>query len=774
MTRLKRSILSILLACSVSLQVPLVALAIEGDPAATTEPAPVITSEPAPATETVEPAPVVETTPTTTSSETTAVETETVTATPPPPPPPPAPETGPAKPTGSDAGAYVYNAQTGKWESDKYIWDPATGQTQPKYDSGYYFNPETGRWDTTKYEYHPESGKYEPVTTSLTSPPPGSAGATASGAPNMAKMLAQLLGLPDPSNNDTGPNSINTASTSSSATGFFDLFSRTAVTNTLNSAAASGNASVDSNTLGGNATSGPAQVIANLLNLLNSAWGWASGGLTTFSKNIYGNHFGDINLNPGSAPAGGGGCVGGCSWLSPSGQLVSNSNTGPDSTNTASSTNANDLTVNYRADGEINNNLNLLAQSGNASVTGNTVGGSALSGDALVQLNMLNLINSMIGSGQSFFGLINIFGNLNGDILFPVGFLDSVATSSCSVCANGGGTLSNTNTGPNSTNTASNTNSTNLDVNNQTLAGFNNNINTAAASGNATVSGNTQAGSAASGDAATRNNLFNLANTNIFGDNAILVLVNVMGHWIGGIMNLGSLGGSSSALLTGNAVVSNDGTGPNSANTANNSTTTDATLNSNVTGRINNNVMAGALSGDATVEGNTSAGGATSGDATVVSNVANIFNSSFNLDKWFGVLVVNVFGDWTGSVNKDTDAGENVPQPVHPLQTSPLGSAQAVNTPGVGGAPKAGVTDHNYAANNGSAGGTLNAPAGNGNQVRGKDSKSNARVASLKRDVAGAAKADSRTTGMLLMFAALSLMLASAFLGLEKKLKKRR
>ncbi|MBW3538525.1 hypothetical protein KY386_03480 [Candidatus Parcubacteria bacterium] len=748
MSKLKRSVLSTILSLLVMGHVPMSALA-------TTEPTSSGATQPI-----QEPA---------TGSTATSTSTE---------PPPP------AAPAEADAVEYTQNPETGNWESDKYIWDPATGQTQPKQDPGYYYNPETGLWDTNEQVYNPATGTYEQVPTAApvsatASPaavaPAAAAAATAGTEPSLSGVLAALLGEPAVGNTGTGPGSTNTAAASTSGTGFFDLFSRAVVTNNINSQARSGDASVSGNTVGGDAASGAASVIANLLNLLNSAWSWSNGGLNFFARNIFGSHTGDIMLSPGSA-TGGGGCLGLCGTAT--GGSAGNLNTGPDSTNTATSTTDNGLTVNARADGEINNNLNLLARSGDASVSGNTVGGGATSGDALALVNILNLINASIGAGQSFFGLINVFGDLNGDILFPAGFLDTaIGSGSCSVCAGAGGTtLSNANTGPGSTNTATGSTDNAVAVDSQNSVGFNNNIETAALSGDAAVSQNTVGGQAATGDAATRNNLYNLANTSLFGDNAILVLVNVMGHWVGGIMNLAGLGGSSGALLTGNAVVSNDTTGPDSANTVSTGTANNLDVNSNVNGSINNNVRAGAISGDATVSGNTEAGDATSGDATVVSSVANLFNSSLNLKNWFGVLVVNVFGDWFGSVNRDTPAGTPPAPEATPLTATGLTAADSRGGSAVVTGSATGSDAAASATVRGSSGGVGGGSlSGAGIQADLIDNAGDAKVASASQtaDQAKTAAAKSRATGLLLLLMAVSLMAAAGLFKLDSKLKGR-
>ena len=167
------------------------------------------------------------------------------------------------------------------------------------------------------------------------------------------------------------------------------------------------------------------------------------------------------------------------------------------------------------------------------------------------------------------------------------------------------------------------------------------------------------------GAAKTTQSLFNLSNTSIFGDNAVLVMVNVMGHWIGKIMSVSGLGGTTqSALLTGNASVApNSTTGPDSNNQATTTNTNTANINQSTSGTITNNINVNAQSGDASATDNTKVGNVTSGNANATSSVANIVNSVLNVKHWFGVLVINVFGSWTGDVNNNTSAGDPVGKP---------------------------------------------------------------------------------------------------------------
>ncbi|HSX14357.1 MAG TPA: hypothetical protein VLE72_00385 [Candidatus Saccharimonadales bacterium] len=591
--------------------------------------------------------------------------------------------TGPTTPTGPDANQYTFNPTTGLWESALYTWDPVTNQTSPKTDPGSYYNPSTGMWDTTTYQYHPETGTYQPVTTSTpvspTSTSGNSGGVTSGGSPDLMSALAQLLGLPgDPSISGTGPNSNNSIVSTTHTNGFFDLFSRAAITNNLNSQASTGNASVNGNTAAGSATTGAATVISNLFNLLNSAWSWASGGLSSFVANLFGNQSGDVLIHP-TTVTGGGGILGSLPGL-----IATNSSTGPNSANTITSGLGNDITVSAQSSGAIDNNLNLLATSGNADVSGNTSAGNATTGPASVDANILNLINSAIGAGQSFFGVVNIFGNLTGNILFPQGFLDSVAAANTAQSPTT--SASNSGTGPNSLNQIDSTTNNNLAVTTGDQTAINNNINAGAQSGSAQVSNNTSAGSATTGNASTNTNVFNFAGQ-LASDNAVLVLVNVLGHWVGAILNLPQTGGSQAALLTGGATtLTNQNTGPNSLNQITDSSTNNLNLSSQNTSGINNNINAGAISGNASVTDNTRAGDATSGNANVAVDVANFVGSSLNINHWFGVLMINVFGDWFGSVSTATTSVAAVnTATIQANQTANSNSSKTGGSTAVGG-----------------------------------------------------------------------------------------
>jgi hypothetical protein len=394
--------------------------------------------------------------------------------------------------------------------------------------------------------------------------------------------------------------------------GLFDLFYNAVISNNITSNALSGDALVAMNTLAGNAVSGGASAIANVINLLQSSWGMAAGTFTSFVGNLVGNMFGDLFIDPGHLG------------------------------NTTAATLPADTTINSTQNSAINNTIKLAATTGDATVTKNTQAGDAQTGNATAVANLVNAINSSIAANQSFIGVLNIFGNLNGDILLPPDLIKTL------LAANAVGTLDTSN--------IANSDVLGNFTNNQAIA---NNVTASAVSGNSTVDKNTSAGKATTGDASTNVTVLNLTGRQVVGKNALLVFVNVLGKWVGVIVDAPT--GSTSAAL-------------GSGITENSSLAINATTNQAIT----NNVDVSARTGDAAVTNNTRAGNATSGNANAAVNILNINNSNFSLSDWFGVLFINVFGTWNGSFGIDTAAGNiaAAPTPVVTDTSSPSAPAR--------------------------------------------------------------------------------------------------
>jgi hypothetical protein len=468
---------------------------------------------------------------------------------------------------------------------------PATASTEPVASTSsapeperYTYNPETQHWDSNKWAFNPKTGAYDHVVMPL---------------------VVEERQQP-PIVNDTTAGDVQPGSGQPEAASTVKVDTEAVINNTLNSDATTGNAVVKHNTTGGDATSGNATAVANAMNMINSSVSGNGAEFSTFVTDVVGNVHGDIMLYPMLLSA-----------------MLQAANTPAEST----------IAVNN--DAQINNDINLNATSGNADVESNTTGGSATTGTANTVANVMNIINSIIAANQSFVGTVNIYGNLDGDILVAPDFIPQLLAS------NNGGSSAPANS---------------LTVSTQETQSIINNINLNAASGNAMVANNTNAGNATTGNAATNLVLLNLSGHQIIAKDSLLVFVNVLGKWVGLIVDAPT--GASAAAL---------GTGVTTSDVA-----PDLTVDVNNNSQIVNNLNLNSQSGDATVADNTTAGDARTGHATASANVANIVGSQFGLSGWFGVLFINVFGSWLGSFGVDTERG-NQPSQVSNNETPASG-----------------------------------------------------------------------------------------------------
>lgn len=377
------------------------------------------------------------------------------------------------------------------------------------------------------------------------------------------------------------------------------------INNNIKSDATSGNSAVQNNTTGGNATTGDAAAMATMLNVVNSS---VTAGdnqkVASFTQDIMGDVKGDIILYPMLLKA----------------MLEAQA---PGNTN---------ATIDATSNLNINNNVELNATSGNATVSGNTAAGNATTGSAKSVANVVNILNSMIATQQSFIGTINIYGSLEGDILVAPDFIPQMLAN---------------NKQPGGSDTK---------LSNDATTNIVNNISTVAESGAAAVFGNTTGGNATSGNADTGVVIFNLTGHQIVAKNSMLVFVNVLGKWVGVIVDAPE---GATAAMIGNGVTTNE-------------YAPDLTVNSQSNHGITNTIAVNAQSGDATVSGNTTAGNAVTGSAQALANVANVSNSQIGATDWFGVLFINVFQDWRGSFGIDTFWGNNTAQPAKEQPTGPI------------------------------------------------------------------------------------------------------
>lgn len=354
---------------------------------------------------------------------------------------------------------------------------------------------------------------------------------------------------------------------------------KASIDTTVKANANSGDATVKDNRTGGDATSGNSQASATNINVAN-ANGMTAGNFQTFNCDIRDDIQGNVVIDP--------------TTLMP---FCSNTPASPNA-NASQGGNGNLQTSAGLAD--ILNNIVLSAGSGDATVSGNRTGGDATSGNATALANVVNIANSAISAKNSFVGVINIYSNVQGDILVPQSIVDGLAAHGA------------------------------IPTSGQTSVS--NNLDASATSGNATVKDNRTGGDATSGNAATSMTVMNLTGQQVVAKNSLLVFVNVLGKWMGMIV---PAPGANTAML---------GSGIQAPQPAQGTAQTGGSQSS-----ITNNISVKAESGDASVTGNRTGGNATSGSAQAGINLLNITDSNFKLDDWFGALFINVLGNWLGN-----------------------------------------------------------------------------------------------------------------------------
>ena len=415
--------------------------------------------------------------------------------------------------------------------------------------------------------------------------------------------------------------------------------------NTLNQSSNSGNNSVSGNN-NGNATikTGDANTSGTIVNAVNTN----VEGLMISEFNIEEDQNGDFVLDFAAN------CISGCE--NAGSVYAKNSGNAQNSTNNADITTVNNNTTFQNNDAGIANNLILDANSGYNVGDGNNNGDTRIqTGDANIAANALTFANTNI-AGNVVYGVVNIYGDLQGDILFPEE-LAAMLAEGCTTCGSGDTTVTNSGNGQGSTNNASVRDTTNNQVFQNNDAVIDNVLDVKATTGDNKTSGNNKGDNTIiTGDVDVMAQVLNVANTNILGGNMWLVLVNEAGRWVGKIM--GAPEGSNMAASTGteftvdekgDVTASNTNNGQNSTNntaiTNETNNTTVQTNNANVTNNLQLNANTGKNSASGNNGGNNTI---ETGDVNVVANIVNFVNNNIAGNGKLFVTVVNVFGSWMG------------------------------------------------------------------------------------------------------------------------------
>ena len=280
----------------------------------------------------------------------------------------------------------------------------------------------------------------------------------------------------------------------------------------------------------------------------------------------------------------------------------------------------------------LDNNAVSFASSGNNSI--NSIGDAIINtGNAYSAVSILNKVNFTIINSEVHLVTINLFGQLNGNIILP----NLNPFSSCTNCG------------------------ASLDADNQ--ASVTNNVDSVANSGKDQITASSEAGLIVTGDAKSAVNVLNIVNTDLNGVDARVLYINNLGNWNGDYIGWDNniLGDNGSGLVlfslgTNQTTCSNCGTSADIHNTA----------------IVKNNVLSFADSGNNSITGGN--GAITTGTALSAVSLLNFVNSTFiNSFGFFGFI--NIFGNWNGSIGGANEfaalnAPDNSPSLANTNQTS--------------------------------------------------------------------------------------------------------
>jgi hypothetical protein len=332
------------------------------------------------------------------------------------------------------------------------------------------------------------------------------------------------------------------------------------------------------------------------------------------------------------------------------GSEAENLNTGDDTTNLAVASESDLLDVDNSNNVDANNQMTVEGTSGDNTLVDNDGNATLTTGDIELIANMLNILNLNV-TGDDFLHLIvNIFGELNGNVDLDtiaqnLGYSDSDALE---VIAR------NQNTGDNSTNEAVATSENTTDVANTNTATVNNQMDVTATSGSNDLTGNDGSASVVTGRIQILANLLNFINSNFTGEKWKFIMVNVFGSLTGDIyvpktdQYLEGQGGGVLAQNTAgdNSTAQSQATSLNTTNVANDNGVA-----------LSNTINANGISGENVQNDNDNGANTTkTGGVDLSSQILNFLNFNITGNNWV-FLVVNVMGTWMGQIVGFADKG---------------------------------------------------------------------------------------------------------------------
>lgn len=298
------------------------------------------------------------------------------------------------------------------------------------------------------------------------------------------------------------------------------------------------------------------------------------------------------------------------------------------------------MDVNNDNQAQVQNNVDVSGTSGDNELSGNEDRTKLVTGRIKILVALINFINTNYSGTQWYFAMVNIFGSLKGDLILPDpnAFLIDESNSTSNETAGAD---------------TSNTNQDTMNVSNQNQATVTNNINVTGDSGSNNAYSNEDRVTQDTGKVDVVTQLTNWLNVNIFGDNWVLLVINVFGTWYGKIVGFpgqGTVDAPQSGMLMVGA--GGEGGGPtitNNTGDTQNSQSNNWDVNNQNSATVENNVNVSGLSGGNSTNNNEDPVSVSTGWIDISTNLLNIVNMNVTGKKWMLVLV-NIFGDFFGDI----------------------------------------------------------------------------------------------------------------------------
>jgi uncharacterized repeat protein (TIGR01451 family) len=281
----------------------------------------------------------------------------------------------------------------------------------------------------------------------------------------------------------------------------------------------------------------------------------------------------------------------------------------------------------------LENDVDVTAASGGNEANGNGGKAKVETGEAIALANVLNFVNLNIVGSKFFLGVVNVFGDFNGNLILPRPdwFFDTTSTA-----VNEGIELENQ--------------SQDLPGNgifaNQNEAEIQGQVNTFSETGTNEANDNSADSAIETGNANSQSNVFSLLNTNIMRNNWFFLVVNSLGLRSGKILG----------WMAPNSIQNGEdeslgvyqlGLDSSSSNNNEEGAYRGMFSNSN-SAHVDNDVNVSALTGQNQTNGNLGSSEINTGNATSLANVFDLVNLNIWGSRWF-MGVVNILGDWQGN-----------------------------------------------------------------------------------------------------------------------------